>query len=94
MVRKTSLSNHQSLNYRFAVRSVDPTGSFTQFMSPWASSHLDEEFYNVTVKAVGETVGDDTKLGALFSTLLLLTPGKNLSEQAKVTIIYSLTESL
>jgi len=70
-------------NNRFAVRSSDPIGGFTQFDSPWAAGHQDEQFFSNTLKTIGHLVKDDTKLGTLYSTLIFATPGENSSEQAK-----------
>ena len=75
---------YQIRTFRFAVRSHDPIGDFSQFDSPWASSHQDEQFFSDTLKTIGKLVKDDTKLGTLYSTLIFATPGENSSEDAKV----------
>eukprot|EP00090_Calanus_glacialis_P047041 TRINITY_DN9527_c0_g1_i4.p1 TRINITY_DN9527_c0_g1~~TRINITY_DN9527_c0_g1_i4.p1 ORF type:complete len:389 (-),score=81.52 TRINITY_DN9527_c0_g1_i4:750-1853(-) len=74
-------------NNRFALSSTDPIGTFTQFHSPWAATYQDEKFFFDTVKTVGEEMKDDLKLGTLYSTLILSTPGARSSEQAKVVYI-------
>lgn len=61
-------------NNRYAVRSLDPF-STGYYLSPWASSSEDEEFFMRTLEFLGSIVKDDLLLGALYSTLLLATPG-------------------
>ena len=70
---------------RYAVKSFDPF-SVGQFTSPWAVRHEDEDFFLNTVESVGSIVKDDVQLGALYSTLILATPGATLAEDTKVTL--------
>ena len=44
----------------------------------------DDIFFFRTLEAVGGLVKDDIKMGALFCTLILATPGATLSEASKV----------
>ena len=39
--------------------------------------------FNYTMQTVGEIVKDDVKLGTLYATLILATPGEELSRGAK-----------
>ena len=38
------------------------------------------------MKTIGEIVKDDVKLGTLYTTLVMATPGEELSDEAKVSI--------
>lgn len=69
-------------NNRYAVKSFDPF-SVGQFTSPWAVRYEDEEFFWNTLETVGNIVKDDVHLGALYSTLILVTPGANLDQFTK-----------
>ena len=40
------------------------------------------------MQSVGEIVKDDVKLGTLYVTLILATPGQDLSQEAKVFTIF------
>ena len=42
--------------------------------------------FNHTMQTVGEIVKDDVKLGTLYATLILATPGEELSHMTKVSI--------
>ena len=42
--------------------------------------------FNQTMQTVGEIVKDDVKLGTLYTTLILATPGEELSHMAKVLL--------
>ena len=67
------------------------------FTSPWALKREDEEFFMRTLALVGKVVGQDIKLGTLFYTLNIVTPGASLSDRARVggqQIIKILTISL
>ena len=63
--------------------SFDPLQT-RMFTSPWAVKREDEEFFMSTLGLVGAIVGQDIKLGTLFYTLNIITPGGNLSPQARV----------
>jgi len=65
------------------VSSFDPRKAY-RFTSPWAAKLEDEEFFSRTLETVGSIIKDDVKLGTLYCTLLLATPGQNLS-QASLT---------
>ena len=67
--------------FRSAVKSFDP---FCQFTSPWAVRYEDEVFVSTTLESVGTIVKDDVQLGALYSTIILATPGPKLTESVKV----------
>ena len=54
------------------------------FHSPWAVRPEDEEFFTSTLTVLGKVVGQDTKLGTLFYTLVLFTPGAKLSQMSRV----------
>jgi len=69
-------------NDKYAVKSFDPF-SVGQFTSPWAVRQEDEDFFLNTVESVGSIVKDDVQLGALYSTLILATPGATLAEDTK-----------
>ena len=43
--------------------------------------------FNLTMKTIGEIVKDDVKLGTLYTTLVMATPGEELSDEAKVASI-------
>jgi hypothetical protein len=43
------------------------------FTSPWAQSMDDEDFFQETMKGVGELIGDDEKLMVAFQMLLMAT---------------------
>ena len=58
------------------------------FNSPWANHPSDEDKFNHTIKTVGEIVKDDVMLGTLFVTLILATPGEELSQVTKVQVIF------
>eukprot|EP00092_Neocalanus_flemingeri_P034634 GFUD01037675.1.p1 GENE.GFUD01037675.1~~GFUD01037675.1.p1 ORF type:complete len:484 (-),score=111.17 GFUD01037675.1:15-1466(-) len=68
-------------NNRYAVKSVDPL-SF-HLTSPWALRYEDEVFFSSTLESVGTIVKDDVQLGALYSTLILATPGAKLADSTK-----------
>ena len=68
---------------RDAVASIDPLQT-RMFTSPWALKREDEEFFMRTLDLVGSIVGQDIKLGTLFYTLNIVTPGSNLSAGARV----------
>ena len=74
--------NHQFL-FRDQVSSFDPHKAY-RFTSPWAAKLEDEEFFSRTLETVGSIIKEDVKLGTLYCTLLLATPGQNLS-QASLT---------
>merc|ERR1712013_848724 len=59
------------------VSSFDPR-NVVQFTSPWAAKFEDEVFFSRTIETVGSIIKDDVKLGTLYCTLLLATPGPNL----------------
>ena len=65
------------------MKSLDPF-SVGQFTSPWAESYDDEVFFLSTLESVGNIVKDDVHLGALYSTLILATPGAKLADSTKV----------
>ena len=75
---------------RYAVKSFDPF-SVGQFTSPWAVRYEDEVFFWNTLESVGNIVKDDVHLGALYSTLILATPGAKLDQSTKVWL-WSLLE--
>ena len=56
------------------------------FDSPWANRPSDEDKFNHTMQTVGEIVKDDVKLGTLYVTLILATPGEELSQVTKVPV--------
>ena len=60
------------------------------FTSPWAATPEDELFFISTLEKLGGIVQDDVKLGTLYITLILATPGAALSEKARVRIFYHL----
>lgn len=64
------------------VGSFDPR-NVLQFTSPWAAKFEDEVFFSRTTEAVGNIIKDDINLGTLYCTLLLATPGMNLSRAAQ-----------
>jgi len=64
------------------VSSFDPR-NVVQFTSPWAAKFEDEVFFSRTIETVGSIIKDDVKLGTLYCTLLLATPGPNLSKAAQ-----------
>ena len=68
---------------RYALRSLDDF-AIAIFKSPWAKKTEDEEFFYRTMETVGDIVRDDVKLGTLYITLVLATPGAELSQAAKV----------
>ena len=57
------------------------------FNSPWAIQPSDEDIFNKTMKTIGEIVKDDVKLGTLYTTLVMVSPGEELSHKAKVASI-------
>ena len=67
------------------MKSFDPL-SVGQFTSQWAVRYKDEEFFWNTLETVGNIVKDDVHLGALYSTLILVTPGANLDQFTKVRL--------
>lgn len=64
------------------VSSFDPL-NVGIFVSPWAARLEDEVFFSRTMETVGSIIKDDIKLGTLYCTLLLATPGVNLSKAAQ-----------
>ena len=64
------------------VSSFDPR-NVIQFTSPWAAKFEDEVFFSRTIETVGSIIKDDVKLGTLYCTLLLATPGPNLSKASQ-----------
>jgi len=64
------------------ISSFDPR-NVVQFTSPWAAKFEDEVFFTRTIETVGSIIKDDIKLGTLYCTLLLATPGTNLSKAAQ-----------
>jgi len=64
------------------VSSFDPR-NVVQFTSPWAAKFEDEVFFSRTIETVGSIIKDDVKLGTLYCTLLLATPGPNLSKASQ-----------
>ena len=66
------------------ISSFDPLNA-AQFTSPWASTFEDEEFFTRTLETVGSLIKDDVKLGTLYCTLILATPGINLSKAAQTS---------
>jgi hypothetical protein len=75
-----------SVCLRNSLKSVDQYAPEI-FNSPWAIHKSDEDLFNQTLKTVGEIVKDDVKLGTLYVTLVLATPGEELSQEAKVFFI-------
>ena len=65
-----------------AIASFDPL-NVPLFASPWAAKYEDEEFFSQTLETVGSIIKDDVKLGTLYCTLVLATPGINLSKAAQ-----------
>eukprot|EP00092_Neocalanus_flemingeri_P036357 GFUD01039580.1.p1 GENE.GFUD01039580.1~~GFUD01039580.1.p1 ORF type:complete len:173 (+),score=26.98 GFUD01039580.1:103-621(+) len=65
-------------NNRFAVSSIDPLVAYTQF-----EKLQDGKFFLDTLKTTGKILKDDIKLGALYTILILSTPGANASDEAK-----------
>ena len=47
-----------------------------RFTSPWALDYADEVKFNNTVKRVGEVLGSDMKLQALYHMLVMMTPAQ------------------
>ena len=75
-----------SIISRFAIKSL-------QHLS-WEKDELfqvdpcpEDIFFFHTLETVGGLVKDDVKMGAVFCTLILATPGNTLSDTAKVSII-------
>ena len=68
---------------RHAMKSFNPLKTRV-FLSPWAVRPEDEEFFTSTLTMLGKVVGQDTKLGTLFYTLVLFTPGAKLSQMSRV----------
>ena len=66
------------------VKSFDPL-QLDIFTSPWAVNKEAEAFFNETIIKLGDIVKDDIKLGTLYVTLILVTPGVELSEKTKVS---------
>ena len=65
------------------MKSFNPLAT-AAFLSPWAVRPEDEEFFTSTLTVLGKVVGQDTKLGTLFYTLVLFTPGAKLSQMSRV----------
>lgn len=65
-----------------AISSFDPR-NVSLFTSPWAARLEDEEFFSHTLDTVGNIIKDDIKLGTLYCTLILATPGLHLSKAAR-----------
>jgi len=66
---------------RHSVKSIDPAA---HDLFDWSVvSPSQRHFYSVTLDHLGQTVKDDVKLGSLFSTLILATPGARLSSAAR-----------
>eukprot|EP00092_Neocalanus_flemingeri_P058229 GFUD01069348.1.p1 GENE.GFUD01069348.1~~GFUD01069348.1.p1 ORF type:complete len:475 (-),score=70.21 GFUD01069348.1:54-1478(-) len=65
-----------------ALASVDPL-NISLFASPWAVRYEDEQFFCRTLETVGSIIKDDVKLGTLYCTLVLSTPGINQSKAAQ-----------
>ena len=74
---------------RNVLKSIDHYGPRI-FRSPWAAQPCDEDMFNKTMEAVGDIVKDDVKLGTLYITLVLASPGKELSQETKVSRIYNM----
>ena len=53
------------------------------FRSPWARNISDEDFFAKTLDSLGNIVRDDVKLGTLYMTLILASPGQSASENIK-----------
>jgi len=70
-------------NNRYAVRSMNVYGPDSLFKSGWARQQSDEEMFSHTMQTLGEIVRDDITMGTLYITLVLATPGEELSHQAK-----------
>ena len=68
---------------RNVLKSIDHFGPRI-FSSPWAAQPSDEDMFNKTMEAVGDIVKDDVKLGTLYISLVLATPGAELSQETKV----------
>jgi len=64
------------------VSSFDPF-TISLFTSPWAAREEDEEFFIATLEHLGSLIKDDIRLGALYCTLILATPGPCLSKAAQ-----------
>ena len=47
----------------------------------------DEDMFNKTMETVWDIVKDDFKFRTLYETLVMVTPGEELSEDTKVTAI-------
>ena len=57
------------------------------FMFTPAANPENELFFVSTMDKLGRIVQDDVKLGTLYITLILATPGAELSEKARVRMI-------
>jgi len=53
------------------------------FASPWAENITSEQFFATTVEELGRAVGSDQGLATLYTTLILVTPGAQLSQATK-----------
>jgi hypothetical protein len=69
--------------FRYTLKSVDHFAPKI-FNTPWACQPSDEDMFNKTMKTIGEIVKDDVKLGTLYISLVMATPGEELSDEAKV----------
>ena len=79
-------------NYRNFLKTLDAYGPI-QFNSPWAAKPSDEVMFNKTLESVWDTVKDDFKFRTLYVTLVIVTPGEELSQETKVTAICTIWES-
>jgi hypothetical protein len=73
---------------RSTIRTYDPF-SIGHFTSPWAVKYEDEVFFLSTLITFANAIKDDINLSTLFFTLLLSTPGTNLTEKTKVRVLGS-----
>ena len=68
-------------NYgRKTLRSID---DYALAKSHWARQQSDDYMFNMTMEAVGDMVKDEVKLGTLYATLVLATPGEEQTYVAK-----------
>ena len=63
------------------------------FNSPWAVKPSDEDMFNKTMETVWDIVKDDFKFRTLYETLVMVTPGEELSQDTKVSAICAKGES-
>ena len=75
------MENH--LIFSYGIKSLQHLSLETDYLFQVDPSH-DDIFFFRTLEAVGGLVKDDVKMGAIFSTLILATPGVTLSDASKV----------